>query len=115
MTCNNNLTSDQNLTFNNSNQSNETSNHNIKSVDKTIFLYPTTQEEIFKIIKSLNNTTSTGFDELPTKVLKYCALILSDGLSYLINLSFTKGKFPETLKVSVITKMTQRHWIIIDQ
>jgi exonuclease III len=69
---------------------------------RSIFLSPTNPCEINKIICSLRNTSSTGFDELPTKIIKSISLILSIPLSYLINISFEQGTFPTILKKSVV-------------
>jgi hypothetical protein len=74
----------------------------LKSIQNTIFLSPTNPPEIYKIILSLKNTPATGYDKLPTKILKTIAFPLSIHLSHLINLSLEKGTFPTRLKKSIV-------------
>lgn len=76
--------------------------YSIPSELSSIYLYPTTPLEIVKIIKSLNVTNSVGYDEISTKVLKLSAENLAPVISYLINLSFVTGTFPDKLKVTII-------------
>lgn len=68
----------------------------------TMFLRPMAEDEVKKEIMSVNNTTSEGFDGISTKILKYCVEELSSILTYLINLSFSSGTFPELLKKSIV-------------
>lgn len=77
-----------------------TQNTNISS--SSIFLMPATCEEIYKTIHSLNNTNSTGYDELPTFILKQCAIAITPVLCHIINLSLTEGTFPDKLKISIV-------------
>lgn len=70
--------------------------------DSTIFLQPTDPTEVLNIIMSLNNTKSTGEDEIPVKLLKLIAPEVAGPLSYLINLTISSGTFPESLKTSYV-------------
>lgn len=63
---------------------------------------PTTAAEIMHVIKQLKTKYSSGYDEIPSKVLKACSEILSPPLSYLCNLSMQCGIFPERLKYSIV-------------
>lgn len=64
----------------------------------TMFLFPTTPEEIIEIIGALKNTKSAGPDDIPVSLLKYCKQVIAKPLSVLVNLCFRKGKYPEILK-----------------
>lgn len=68
----------------------------------TIFLTPTNDTEVFKIIMNLKNTTSVGYDQITTKIIKKSSKIIAQILSHLINLSLLSGVFPTKLKTSVI-------------
>jgi hypothetical protein len=57
---------------------------------------------IEKIIKSLRYSNATGYDEIPTKVLKVCTKTISSTLAYICNLSLASGIFPSCLKFSVV-------------
>ena len=67
---------------------------------KSFFFYLTTPDEIIKIIKSFSNNKSAGPNSLPTSILKNCAHVLSFPISYLVNLSFTIGEFPNLCKIA---------------
>lgn len=69
-----------------------------KFVENTLFLFPTTAAEVAKIIDGLKNTKSTGPDQVPVCLLKYCKEVLAEPLSTLINLCFQQGKYPQVLK-----------------
>ena len=56
---------------------------------KSFSFYPTTPDEIIKIIKSFSDNKSSGPNSLATAILKNCADVLSFPISYLVNLSFT--------------------------
>lgn len=68
----------------------------------TLFLNPTTSNEIVLIIQNLNNTSSTGLDALPVKLFRSIGTFIALPLSILINLSLAAGKFPRVLKTAVI-------------
>lgn len=80
----------------------------LKHNTATIFLTPTDENEIKNIIQSLNNTKSTGYDELCTKIIKECKEELSPVLSYLVNLSFETGIFPPALKVAIVKPLFKK-------
>ena len=67
---------------------------------KSFFFYLTTPDEIIKIIKSFSNNKSAGPNSLPTSILKNCADVLSFPISYLVNLSFTIGEFPNLCEIA---------------
>jgi hypothetical protein len=65
-------------------------------------LIPTTPNRISKIIKSLKNKSSCGYDEIPLNILKISVPFIKSPLIYIINKSITIGIFPEHLKYSQI-------------
>ena len=62
----------------------------------------TSTKEVENIIKSLKPKDAKGYDEIPTKVLKWCALYISSPLTHILNKSIHKGTFPSRLKYSTI-------------
>ena len=74
----------------------------IYKILKSFFFYPTTPDEIIKIIKSFSNNNSAGPNSLPTPTRKNCADILSFAISYLVNLSFTTGEFQNFCKIAKV-------------
>ena len=69
---------------------------------KSFFFYPATPDEIIKIIKYFSNNKSAGHNSLPAPILKNCADVLSFPISYLVNLSYTTGEFPNLCKIAKV-------------
>ena len=61
--------------------------------EKSLFIHPTTKEQIQDNINLLNNYKTTGPNSIPTQILKQFKKPLSEPLNNLINLSFTTGVF----------------------
>jgi len=67
------------------------------------FLFSETNpEEVKKIIDSFKNKASAGYDGVPMTIIKDVQSSLHKVLSYLINISFTNGIFPDKLKISKV-------------
>jgi hypothetical protein len=67
-----------------------------------LHLTPTTFKEVLSVISSLKSKLSCGVDEIPSKVVKHCALQLAAPLVSIINKSFGSGHFPSSLKIAKI-------------
>ena len=65
-------------------------------------------DEIVKIIKSFSNNKSAGPNSLPTPILKNCADVLSFPISYLVNLSFTTGEFPNLCNIAKVIPLFKK-------
>jgi hypothetical protein len=81
---------------------------NIKGVAKTIFLRPATVNEVQRIIMTLKNKKSSGFDSLTVECLKLVAPAIAKLLAHIINASFENGDFPDRLKRSVIKPLYKK-------
>lgn len=75
---------------------------------RTLFLTPTSQEEIIEEISALKSKHSAGFDGISSYILKQVSDLISMPISYLINMSFEEGKFPTTLKKSIIRPLFKK-------
>jgi hypothetical protein len=71
-------------------------------VQEDLVLCPTTPCEVGKTIKSLKSKNSSGFDGVPSKVVKHCESELIYPLTNIINKSFAQGKFPNNLKTAKV-------------
>ena len=98
-------TEKENDTYNNTYVNNR--NNNVFN-QYTIFLNPCTEQEVIKNIQHLKNTRSVGFDDISTHILKKCSHLISPILCYLINQSFVQGKFPTSLKQSVVKPLYKK-------
>ena len=59
-----------------------------------------TEDMILRILLSLNVTKGAGYDTLPPKVIRLVSTIIASPLTGIINLSITKGIFPDLLKTA---------------
>jgi hypothetical protein len=75
----------------------------------SLFLTPTSVEEVKKTIGSLKNKKSTGFDNFTVEIIKYVADEISPVLAHIINLSYVKGVFPNKLKQSVVVPIWKKN------
>jgi len=74
--------------------------HNFKHCHSQIKLNNTTTHEINKIINSLKNKTSHGYDEISDKILKASAPFILSQLTCIFNKVLSSGTFPVRLKYS---------------
>lgn len=68
----------------------------------SMFLNPTSPQDINRKIFLLKNTNSVGYDNIATKVVKHVREIVCFPLCYIFNMCIEKGVFPEGLKTSII-------------
>lgn len=73
-----------------------------KHNEHTIYLTPVTEEEISNIIIAVCRKKSSGNDEIPCCLIKDVAKYLLTVLTYLINISFENGHFPDQLKSAIV-------------
>ena len=70
---------------------------------KSMFLYPTSDNEVQKTIDELDSKSSSGLDNISNVLVKISSEVFFPYVTYLINLSFIKGNFPGALvKAKVI-------------
>lgn len=74
----------------------------LNRVSHTIFLYPTTPQEVQNIISKMPSKYSTGIDSIPTVLLKQVSEFVCHPLAELINRCFRQGVFPDRLKIAKI-------------
>lgn len=75
---------------------------------QSIFLHETNSLEIEKIILKLRNKKSVGHDEVPISLLKRSAKIIAHPISYIINLCFLNGTFPDQLKLAHVKALYKK-------
>lgn len=74
----------------------------------SLFLIPTVPSDIKNIIDSLNNTNSSGYDDITTNVIKSVSDIIAPVLSHITNLCLESGEFPDKLKLAVIKPLYKK-------
>ncbi len=81
------------------------SNHGASQCDRTqafSFKYPSAGK-VKAVISSLKNTGAVGIDNIPVRVLKLGASVLSGPIAHLVRLSFGSGKVPSAFKTAIVT------------
>ena len=69
-------------------------------VSRSFFLFPTTPQEICKVIRTICNKRSHGVDDVPGTIIVETADVLASPLSVLINNGFLQGVYPKVFKES---------------
>jgi hypothetical protein len=69
---------------------------------------PVTTKEIEKIIHSLKNKDSCGYDLISWRVLKLSSPYISSPLNYIYNKIMQSGIFPERLKYSIVKPLFKK-------
>ncbi|KAG6449101.1 hypothetical protein O3G_MSEX005876 [Manduca sexta] len=87
---------------------NRAKSYKINTKLNSIFMAPSTPYDIFKIIMTLKNTNSVGYDGISTKILKATANEICGHISHIINLSICAGIYPDALKTSIIKPLFKK-------
>ena len=61
------------------------------------------EEEVYKLLCSLDTTKSNGDDDISAIMLKYTALSITEAVTKMFNISISLGKLPDEWKLSRIT------------
>ena len=67
-----------------------------------MFLIPTNEHEILKMVKTLKSKKSSGYDGISTKLLKQIIINIVSPLEYIFNLSLSTGCCPDLLKIAKV-------------
>ena len=68
-------------------------------VPTSLFLSPVTFNEIISTFASISNSHAIGSDGIVPMLVKANAVHISQQLLYIVNLSFSQGVFPKSLKM----------------
>lgn len=74
----------------------------LPNVNATFHFEHATEEEIKKAIDTMKPKTSSGYDEISAKLVKFCKNELSKPLENIINKSLSQGIYPSLLKLSKV-------------
>ena len=75
------------------------------SITHSMFLNPTTEEEVHKTIQSLKNSKCHQHNDMPVFMWKLISDYITLPLKRIINHSFESGVFPDTLKTAKIVPL----------
>ena len=65
-----------------------------------LIMHAVTEQEVLKLINDLDVTKSVGLDEIPPKILKWSAPIITPILTQLFNKCLLGGIYPDSLKLA---------------
>ena len=77
----------------------------LQTSNTSVFLTPTSEVEILKIIKSLPSKLSSGHDNISNVLLKELIDILAPVLTKIFNNSFETGEFPDIMKLAEVVPL----------
>ena len=73
-----------------------------------MFISPVTETEMERVIKSLKNSSSAGFDEIHMSLVKECLGYFIKPLVHIYNVSFQTGIFPDMMKLAKIKPLFKK-------
>ena len=77
----------------------------LKQQESSMFLHPTTQQEILTLINNLPNKTSSGYDNISNNLLKSISTQIIVPLEIIFNKSIEEGMFPSNMKKADIVPL----------
>lgn len=80
----------------------------IRSNKKSMFIYPTSIQEICDIVKKFKPKTSSGFDGISPGLLKKSIDAIAAPLENLFNASLSQGIFPDSLKLAIVLPLYKK-------
>jgi hypothetical protein len=87
---------------------NQDPNSRIIKCPKTMFLSPVTEVEIERVIRSLKNSSSAGYDEIRMSLVKQCLGYFIKPLGHIYNVSFQMGIFLDIMKCAKIKPLHKK-------
>ena len=80
-----------------------------KKTTEMLLLNPIDEDEVLSIITAFNKSKACGPASIPTSILKNNIEILVAPITYMINLSFLEGTFPNSLKLADVCPIYKKN------
>lgn len=77
-------------------------------ITSTFLFSPITSADVHKHLSELDITKATGPDDIPSRLLKLSAPVISDSLAFLFNFSLISGKFPAEWKIAKVSAIFKK-------
>jgi len=74
----------------------------------SLFLQPTTETEIINIISKMKSKTSSGWDGISMKTVKFLATVIVKPLVHIINVMLSTGIFPKKAKIAKVVPLFKK-------
>ena len=79
-------------------------------IDETIFLSPTSEQEINKEISKLKQNKSSGPDGISPRLIRDCVPCIIKPLTIIFNNSLETAKYPSALKMAKVLALYRKKW-----
>ena len=80
---------------------------------RSFYLHPVTVNEVRVELIKLKESKGPGHDSISPKLLKRCSHIFADPLAHIINLSYSRGHVPDTLKIAKIIPIYKKNEVYL--
>ncbi|KAK2148043.1 hypothetical protein LSH36_519g03039, partial [Paralvinella palmiformis] len=77
----------------------------------SLYLVPTSSDEVLQMINSLTSKKSTGHDGISTRLLKQIRFAISTPLTVILNKSLENGEVPAPLKLAKVIYKAKENYI----
>lgn len=81
-------------------QADDTFENKTSRVEKSLYIFEVTPDEVIKTTRKMKNKNSYGYDEIPMQLISKTITTIAEPIAYIINKAFIEGKFPEALKMA---------------
>ena len=81
---------------------------NSPEFEKTMFVHPTNEKEIYEKLHGMKNKKSSGHDGISNEILKCCSPILDTFLVRIFNQCITNCIFPECFKTAKVISLYKK-------
>ena len=81
---------------------------NSPEFEKTMFVHPTNENEIYEILHAMKRKKSSGHDGISNEILKCCSPILEPFLVRIFNQCITNCIFPECYKIAKVIPLYKK-------
>ena len=82
--------------------------NSLNSVHGTFSFSSVTSNDIYKLLMNINSKKSTGYDNIPARLLNIGAAPLAGILSHLLNVSIEQCLFPDELKFADVAALYKK-------
>lgn len=73
-----------------------------KTLSNSFYLGNVTESDVKKAILQIKRNNTSGYDDIPGSLMVHCVDEFVPPLTFLVNQSYSEGRFPESLKLAVI-------------
>ena len=73
--------------------------------ERNIFLSPVNEDEVIRVVRMCANKNSSDNDGITMKIVKHVITSIAQPFTYICNMSFTTGVFPDKMKIAKVVPL----------